>query len=538
MSTVQDLPHWQLASIFSGLEGQDYLTAKSRVKAKLSNLKQLMNTKQVQSGSRLELNKANLQLFEDLLTNYNQLTQELFDLRAFTTGFTSTDAFNNEAKAEGSQLLDLISDYSILTKRFTAWLGRLDLAELARHSELAKVHSFGLSKARENAQHLMDDDSEALASLLDKTGGSAWARLHSDLVSRSSIKAAISGESKSEFTLSELKNLQTSVSAKTRQQAYETELELLSQHEVSFAAAMNSIKGQMNDLTTKRKWSSVLEQAVHQNNISMRSLEAMLQACQESFPAFRRYLKAKATFLDKDALAWYDLLAPVSIGQARHFSWEEAQTFVTESFESYSQELANYAKKSFQENWLDVPPRKGKRNGAFCMAVPGRKESRIMLNFGNTLDDVFTLAHELGHGYHNEQMYKAGRSSLQRNTPMTLAETASIFCETIVVNAMLETASEKEKLAILEQDLLGATQLVIDIYSRFLLKKTFVRNAANASFLLKNSKVLCSTPKPKLMGTPSMNTNVTHSCGHKKDTITAQRAVFTTFPIPLDISLA
>ncbi len=171
--------------------------------------------------------------------------------------------------------------------------------------------------------------------------------------------------------------------------------------------------------------------------------------------------------MGKDTLAWYDLLAPVGVGTPRSFSWAETRDFVTETFGSYSDDLATFAKKTFDEGWHDVPPRKGKRNGAFCMSVDGVQESRIMHNFGGQLDDVFTAAHELGHAYHNACSFGAGRTPLQDDTPMTLAETASIFCETIVTNAMLERADEAEKLAILEQDLLGGTQLVVDIDSRF-----------------------------------------------------------------------
>ena len=171
--------------------------------------------------------------------------------------------------------------------------------------------------------------------------------------------------------------------------------------------------------------------------------------------------------MGKDTLAWYDLLAPVTAGTPRTFSWTEASALVTETFGSYSDKLAAFAARTFEEGWHDVPPRKGKRNGAFCMSVEAVKESRIMHNFGGGLDDVFTVAHELGHAYHNDCLFEAERTPLQDDTPMTLAETASIFCETIVTNAMLARADEAEKLSILEQDLLGATQLVVDIDSRF-----------------------------------------------------------------------
>src|SRR5690606_31238829 len=115
--------------------------------------------------------------------------------------------------------------------------------------------------------------------------------------------------------------------------------------------------------------------------------------------------------------------------------------------------------RTFEEGWIDVPPRKGKRNGAFCSAIHPRGESRVMLNFGGTLTDVFTLAHELGHAYHNDCKVRFGRTVLQVPTPMTLSETASIFCETVVFDGLVATPDEAERLTVLEQNLQHAVQL-------------------------------------------------------------------------------
>ena len=160
------------------------------------------------------------------------------------------------------------------------------------------------------------------------------------------------------------------------------------------------------------------------------------------------------------------------LGKSKFYNWSEAREFTVNHFRNYSSPLADFAERTFIENWHDVPPRKGKSNGAYCASLPGRKASRIMHNFDGSLDSLFTLAHELGHAYHNECLYQSNRSMLQSDIPMTLAETASIFCETIVVKALLEKTEGKAKLAILEQDLQGATALVIDIYSRFILEAT------------------------------------------------------------------
>ena len=132
--------------------------------------------------------------------------------------------------------------------------------------------------------------------------------------------------------------------------------------------------------------------------------------------------------------------------------------------------MADFAQRAFDQNWIDAEPRDGKRGGAFCMRIPAVEESRVLCNFDGSLDQVSTIAHELGHAYHIE--CQKGKKLLQYITPMTLAETASIFCETIIQEAALESASSAdEELAILETTLVGDTQVIVDISSRYIFEQ-------------------------------------------------------------------
>ncbi len=230
---------------------------------------------------------------------------------------------------------------------------------------------------------------------------------------------------------------------------------------------MNSIKGEVNTLSAHRGWDSPLDEALFGASIDRQTLDAMFTAARESFPVFRRYLHAKARALGLPTLAWYDLLAPVG-ASGRAWSFEASEQFIVSQFGSYSQRLSDYAARAFHESWIDAEPRPGKRDGAFCMPLR-TDESRVFANFKPTYDGMSTLAHELGHGYHN--MNLAARTMLQRNTPMTLAETASIFCETIVREAALKNANAEERIEILEASLVGSCQVVVDITSRFLFEQ-------------------------------------------------------------------
>jgi oligoendopeptidase F len=156
------------------------------------------------------------------------------------------------------------------------------------------------------------------------------------------------------------------------------------------------------------------------------------------------------------------------LGGERAWTFDGARDFIVEQFGTYSPRLAAFAERAFRERWIDAEPRPGKRDGAFCMMVR-RDESRVMANYKPAFAGMSTLAHELGHGYHNLNL--ADCTMLQRETPMTLAETASIFCETIVREAALSRASDAERLGILEASLQGTCQVVVDITSRFLFER-------------------------------------------------------------------
>ena len=190
------------------------------------------------------------------------------------------------------------------------------------------------------------------------------------------------------------------------------------------------------------------------------------------------YMEAKAKKIGKEKLAWWDLYAPVGKTD-KVYSFDEACNFILENFEKFSPDLAAFAKRAFDNHWIDAEQREGKRGGAFCMDVQGVKESRILSNFDGSFDQVFTLAHELGHAFHNECAYQANKTVLQQLTPMTLAETASTMCETIVMEAFLaSTRNSQEELAVLEAQVQNASQIVVDIYSRYLFEKeVFERRA-------------------------------------------------------------
>ncbi len=484
-----ELPFWQLDSIYPGLDSQEFEQAIAE-----SKNKQDLLFKNLNKSSK----NTSLESFEDTLTLVNDGLALITNINAYLSSEIAVDAFNKQAVTIRSSLSKLMAKVMTNSKLFTKLISEIDLESFIESSEYLKAHSFSLQKGLIFAEHLLSPKAEEIVSKLSGVGGEAWAKLYNELVAKTTIPALLEGEEK-DYNLAQLKQLQTFAERNTRKSAFEAEIELLEKNSYSFAACLNGIKGQVNTLAIDRKWESALDEAANSNNLSRKAIAAMQQACEEAFVDFRAYFAAKAKLLGQDKLAWYDLFAPIT-KEERRYDWQEAQDFVLSNFSSFSSELADFAKNAFANNWLDAPARQGKRNGAFCVGFPIAKESRIMLNYSGTLDSLFTLAHELGHAYHNFQKYKHGLSSLQQQTPMALAETASIFSETIVINALLKDATKAQKLAILEQDLVGAAQLIVDIHSRFLFEDEVFKRRLERELSVEELKAIMLDAQDKTYG--------------------------------------
>ena len=466
MSSVAALPHWDMSVVFPSLEAPEFAAGFASAVQAIDGLATLFDEERIAAQPPVPLDDATVHAVERVIERYNAVLDEVRTLSAYISAFVSTNSRDDVAQARQSELRLQTLKLAQLGTRFTAWLGSLDVDVLLERSQTAREHAWLLRKTKIQSEHLMSPAEEVLATELSLTGGSAWGRLHSDLTSQLSVPVELSDGTR-ELPMSEVRNLAYDPDRDARRRAYEAELAAWARAAVPLAAAMNSIKGQVNALSRRRGWESPLDEALFDANIDRQTLDAMMTAAHESFPDFRRYLWAKARALGIARLAWYDLNAPVG-ASGNAWTFDEAREFVIEQFGSYSPRMRDFAARAFRERWIDAEPRPGKADGAFCMSLR-RDESRVLSNFKPAFGGMSTLAHELGHGYHN--MCLAPRTMLQRTTPMTLAETASIFCETIVREAALTRADTQGQIEILEASLQGSCQVVVDITSRFLFER-------------------------------------------------------------------
>lgn len=483
--TTPHLPHWDMTPFYPGLDSAEFEVDFKKTATGIAELTNLFH----EITDHSEQNAADL---ERLLILGNDIIEVSTLVGTYIECFITTDSQDALAQAKMSEFNREMTPFSQLWAQITAWIGTLDIDVLLNQSPALADYEFLLWKTKEQSRHLMSPAEENLAVELNLTGAEAWSRLHGDISSQISVKISlppsplqgntppsplqgntphIGGEIK-ELPMSAVRHLAYDNNREVRRIAYEAELNAWEANKVVIAASINSIKGQVNTLSRRRDWDSPLSEALFGNNIDRESLDAMMAAAKGSFPDFRRYLNTKAKALKIEKMAWYDLFAPIesdsNLSEGTRWEWDNAKQFIIDNFATYSHKLSDYAARAFQENWIDAEPRAGKRDGAFCASVRG-DESRILANFKPSFNGVTTLAHELGHGYHN--ICLSEKPGLLRTSPMTLAETASIFCETIIKRAGLAAATDSEKIGILEASLQGSCQIVVDITSRFLFEQ-------------------------------------------------------------------
>jgi len=459
MTEIETLPRWQFETILPAVEDPAFTRLFAETVEAVGGLVRLFAEHQVGEAPTKTIPPSQ---FEAVLKAYLAVRSNAYLIEAYLECMTAADTSDPSAQARLSEFQPTVAALSLLQTRLTAWVGKADIESLAEASPLAKEHLHCLRRSVERARHLMGPAEEALAAEVVMTGSVAWERLHANVTSQLMVPVVLDGQER-RMPISEVQNLAQHADRAVRQRAYVAEMAAWQSVGVPLAAALNSIKGEVNLLLRRRGWASPLEATLFNHAIDRPILDSMMMAAQESFPDFRRYLRLKARRLGLERIAWWDLEAPV-VEQTRPWDYASTRRFIEGHFAGFSPLLGGTAVRAFSENWIDAGPRQGKVGGAFCTWMRG-EESRILANFTPTLDGMATLAHELGHAYHNRA--RAGRTFIQRQTPPVLSETASIFCETLVSEAAYAAAGQEERLAIVESFLLVACAIVLDVIGRF-----------------------------------------------------------------------
>lgn len=394
------------------------------------------------------------------------LQEEIYGLSQKLSMYASLRQFADSRDAQAqSQLGRIMSAFSALAApeaAFQQWAADLpNLMELVVSDELLRQYEFLFSNMVDSSRYLLGSQGEEIMAKMELSGFNAWADLHNYLTS--TVPVHYRG---TVTNLPSIRNLAFDPDPMVRKDAFEAEMACYEAIKEPTAYALNSIKLETLSDCQLRGYESPLERTLKEAHMSRATLDAMLGAMDEYLPHFWRYLKAKSKALGhENGLPWYDLAAPMGNSSTR-FTIEDARDYLVKNFASFDEELSRLVARAFDEEWIDFYPRSGKSGGAFCESIQNLEQSRILTNFDGSFSDVITLAHELGHAFHDQCVFS--HRILNRAYSMPLAETASIFNECVINSIALEAAADDgEKLAILESTLRDSTMIICDIYSRF-----------------------------------------------------------------------
>ena len=459
------LPTWDVSDVHESFGARSFVDAMEQSAADVDRLTALFDELEIRSIPPREATPGDGAAADRALAGWNRVSHDLDLLDAYVYATVATDSRDADAQSLMSEIETVAARFSPLLARLADWVDALGADPLAAVSEAAREHVGPLRRLSARSGHQMPEREEHLYAELRTTGSEAWGRLQRDITSQLSATVAFPDGSQV-LPMPAVRGLATHDDPVVRRAAYDAELEAWPTIELPVTSAMNAIKGEANSVNARRGWDSPLEASLFGNSVSRETFDAMQAAIVDSLPDLRSWMRTKAALHGHSdrGLPWWDLVAPLPISSGR-ITWTDGIALVRDAFDRYEPSLGALVDRALDERWIDADSRNGKSGGAFCMPFVDDR-SLVLLNWSGSAESAQTTAHELGHAYHNTTL--AHRTALQRRLPMALAETASIFCETLVVEAGLARASGAERLALLDVDLQGTNQVIVDIHSRFL----------------------------------------------------------------------
>jgi len=444
---------WNLDPMYKGFDDPAFEADLTAAKAKLDTFEILMAQMSAMDPA---------QGLREGITMQEEISDLLGKMVNYAMLRQSANTKDTEAGSNVGRVLAMYSRIAAPAAAFQNWAAKLpNLMELVMADEKLKNYEFLFRNMQENVRYLLPGQGEEIMARMQLTGSNAWSDLQGYLTS--TVPVSYNGGT---TNLSAIRNLAHDADPAVRKAAYEAELQCYDRIKDAVAFSMNSIKLETINECQLRGYESPLDRVLKGSYMKRETLDAMLSAMDEYLPKFWQYLQVKAKALGHEkGLPWYDLFAPMGASSTK-FTAESARDFLVQLFREFNPEEADMIAEAFDNAWIDFYPRDGKSGGAFCAGVECLGESRILTNFCGTFSDVVTLAHELGHAYHN--LCIRDHLPLNHEYSMPVAETASTFNECVVMAAAIEKAADKaEKLALIESQLQDATQIICDIYSRY-----------------------------------------------------------------------
>jgi oligoendopeptidase F len=426
---------WDLSDLYPSATGEELQSDKKMV-VKLAD--------EFKDDYRGKVETLNAESFAGALKKYERIVEILGKIGSFAhlTWSTNTESTEygkllQEANELGSEVSQKLVFFDV------EWLKLSDeKAESLINDELLKKWRHYLRTSRRYKEHTLTEEAEKVMSAKSVTGRAAWNRFFDETLGAARFE--LDGDT---LTEQEVLSKLHSPDCELRKRAHQSLTTTFKKHSRTLTFVFNTILADKFTNDKLRNYSHWLESRNLSNQIDDASVEALVEAVQNKYSVVQRYYKLKTRLLGLDKMYDYDRYAPL-LNSTKTISWEESKEIVLSAYGDFNPEMERIAGKFFEEKWIDAAVKPGKRGGAYSAGTVTTVHPYVFMNFEGRLRDVQTLAHELGHGVHQYLSRKQGE--LQSSTPLTTAETASVFGEMLVFNRMMENLSDpKEKLALL-----------------------------------------------------------------------------------------
>lgn len=417
-----------------------------------------------------------------------------YRLHLYTILRQSVDTSDRETLSYLNIVNSHISSFSVYKAKIKSFIAHIkDVDRYIEKDKKLQQYTFILHEMQAKAKHALSDEAEGILSAVDQTSKKAFSDMYYHLTALANIECM--GKN---MTLTQVKNLCHDTDKEVRKEAFLCEMKCYEQVKEPLAFAVNNIKRQQMMEAKLRGYPSPLEKMLEDSRMQKETLETMYQAVDKYLPKFHEYLRTKASLLGyENGLPWYDIYATIGKGDMS-FTIEDCEAYILKHFKNFSEDLYGMCKQAMDEKWMDYPSHPGKQSGAFCENLAWIKQSRIITNYSNTLSDVITVAHELGHAYHG--MMVENEASLNREYCMPLAETASTFNENIMYNALIQDADPVNKLFLIDTQLAALCQNICDIYTRFTFEKAVFDNCESKFMFASDLEELMLEAEKKCFG--------------------------------------
>ena len=493
MSTAQMT--WDLTSYFPQFDGPEMQQFKSDLQRDIDAL-------QKRAASLSDLTSENAEPWEEIFLAYEDLMARISHIGSYIGCLSAADARNEEyahAEADLSRMGAEADKLEVELLRVLKTATEETFTTFAERPALSEAHYF-LTRMREEALRSMDPEKEILAADLGVDGLNAWGRLYDSLSGKLEFEIEYPDGKRETRPMAQRRALMEDPDRQVRRAAFEGGNAAWEQVEDVAAAALNAISGTRLTLNRHRGVDHFLDIALSQSAISRPTLDAMFTAIFDQAELARRILRLKAKIMNTKGVAWYDLGAPLPLPEREELPWEEGKALVERAFSRAYPDLGEFLGETYERQWIESEPRSGKRPGAFCTGSLLTRESRVYMTYNDTMGDVRTLAHEVGHAFHSRVMHNL--RPFARRYPMTLAESASTFGEMILTDGILADPdlSPAQKAGVLDMEIGHGAVYLLDIPVRYEFEKQLYEERTNGELSVTQLKELMAATQRRVFG--------------------------------------